>query len=45
MNISKNIYQTITDEEEKADINNQLLYLREQLQMLLEKKKSYEAEN
>jgi len=36
---------TITDEEEKADIHNQLLGLREQLQMLLARRKSYEAEN
>jgi len=41
----KRYLPTITDEEEKADINNQLLYLREQLQALLERRKSYEAEN
>jgi len=36
---------TITDEEEKADIHRQLLGLKEQLQMLLDKKKHYEINN
>ena len=36
---------TITDEEEKADVHRQLLGLKEQLQMLLERRKDCETEN